>query len=324
MAISYNSDTDFNKSLQNTGKNIDVINRISPSVDYGSLSNGLANNGISSFGMSPDEVTSQFNSAYAGANAGYSPFPDSGVKDRINLIKDQYDQVPQAYDVSGTINSLNQARKRNLLTGEQAANTSAQKFQESQQPGSANNIGAGVLRSQQLLPFLKQDSADAVDAGKYADKAKQDAVSQATSIASTLAQLEQTYTNSLASYNANKASFALDYANKQSGLALDSSQKSVTNYLDYYKTQAQVAENARQANLSASLKNREMDLNAAQTANSQKITAANSYLSNAKAPTGYWTTDNSGKVTSGNDSYAAYQDYLSGKSNVLSNLSSLV
>lgn len=316
--IDYSSETEFNNSLKKTGSQLGYINSLSPSVDWASLTGG--NEGIASFGQSAVETRGQFDTAYGKASNSYDPFPDSGVRGKIDQLQGVYQGIPGAYDISGTIGSLNAARRRNLNVGEQAANTTAQKFQESQLPGSANNIGAGVLRAQSLLPFLKQDSADAVDASKYADSAKQNALSQSAAIANTLANLEQTYTNSLASYNSQKANHALNYANQQSGLGLEASKNQVQGYLDYYKTNqqskiqaAQLAEQARQANLQASYQNRSLDLNAAQTATTQGLQAAQQTAATNKAPTGTYTTDNYGNVTSGMDVYSALQRYRAGQ-----------
>lgn len=289
-----------------------AVNAASPKPDYNALDTfARAGSGSGLFGMTPTQISSQFDSAYGKATAGYAPFPGNHAP--IDQLQALYGTVGQAYDVTDTLKALDTTRGTNLLTGQQAANTAAQKFQEAQQPGQFNDVGASMLRANALLPFLNADNSAAADERKYADSAKQNALSASADIATKIAQLEQTYTDSLANYNSQKAQFGLNYAQGQSNLALQASTNQTQFQLDAAKTAAQIAENARQANLAAALQQQNMQLNANQTATNQQIQAANSYLANAKAPTGGWVTDNNGNVISGQSTYNQYQQWLAGR-----------
>jgi hypothetical protein len=316
MAISYqNFDTDF-------ASTIGRVNAVSPVPNY-NAADTISKAGVSSglFGLTPDDISGKMDASYAKATAGYDPFP--GDHSKIDQLQALYGTVPQAYDVSDTVSALNKTRGTNLLTGEQAASTASKRFQDSQLPGGQSGAAAAMVRAQSLLPFLQQDQQAAGDVGKYADSAKQGALGAAANIATSLAQLEQDYTNSLASYNAGKANFGLNYAQGQSNLALQASTVNTQSKLDLLKNQSQIAENARQANLAAALQQRNQDLNAAQTATNQKITAANDYLTNNKAPSGAWTTDTAGRVTSGQSDYDAFQRYKTSREGAMGALSGI-
>lgn len=308
MAISYsNFDTNF-------ADTIGRVNALSPSMPKGPTAAGTSS---SLFSMTPDTIGSDFDASYKGATAGYDPFP--GDHSKIDQLQGLYETVPQAFDVSNTLKAMDSARGTSLLTGEQAASTAAKKYQESQIPGFQSGTGAAMVRAQSLLPFLQADTASAQTEGQYADTAKQGALTTAAGIANNLAQLQQNYTDSLAKYNADKANFGLQYAQGKSNLQLTASTANTQNQLDLLKTQMQIAENAREANLSAALNQRNQDLQAAQTATNQKLTSAQDILAQ-KGPTGGWTTDNSGRVTEGQQSYDAYQNYLKSRASALAAL----
>lgn len=298
MAINYNSSPDYAQTLSQ-------VNALSPKPDYNT--NNITNAGSSPlFSMSPTTTGADFDSAYGTATAGYAPNPAD--HSMIDQYENLYKSVPSAFDVSGTVASLDKARSTSMLAGTQAANSAANKFQQDNTSQYAG-AGASVLRAQSLLPFLQQDTAAAGDEGKYQDTAKQGALTTAAGIANNLATLQQQYTDSLATYNSQKAQFGLNYANDKTGLQLQSSTSQTQTAL-----QAQsLAEQAREANLSAALNVRNANLSASQTATNQQMQAATSYLANTKAPTGAWETNNAGQITSGQSSYDAYQAYLRSK-----------
>jgi hypothetical protein len=315
--ISYaNFNTDF-------ASTIGRVNAVSPVPNYNAM-DSISQAGVGSglFGITPDDISGRMDASYEKAVAGYDPFP--GDHSKIDQLQALYGTVPEAYNVSDTVSALNKTRGTNLLTGEQAASTAAKRFQESQLPGGQSGAAAAMVRAQSLLPFLQADQTAAGEIGKYGDTAKQGALGAAANIATSLAQLEQDYTNSLANYNSQKANFGLNYAQGQSNLALQASTVNSQNQLDVLKQQAQIAENARQANLAAALQQRGQDLEAAQTATNQKITASNAYLANNKEPSGAWTTDNTGRVVSGQSSYDAYQQYKANRASVMDALAGIV
>lgn len=315
--ISYaNFDTDFADTISR-------VNGISPQPDYAAGTERISQAGVSPtlFGLTPDDVEGKFDASFGKAIAGYDPFP--GDRSKMDQLQSLYNSVPDAFDVSGTVGELNRTRGINLLTGEQAATTAARRFQEGQLPGSNSGAAASMLRAQALLPFLQNDQQAAAETGKYADSAKQNALGAAADIANSLAQLELAYTNSLANYNAQKANFGLGYAQGQTNLSLQASTVNTQNQLELLKTQAGLAEQARQANLSAALAQRDQDLQAAQTATNQRIQASNSYLANDKPPSGGWTTDNTGRVTSGQSSYNEYQQWLASRNGAMGALAGI-
>ena len=311
MAIDYsNFDTDF-------ADTIGRVNSLSPTPDYSATADSIRQAGVGGglFGMKPGQVNRQFDANYDKAIGKYDPF--SGDHSKIDQLQDLYGTVGSAYDVSGTLSAMDKTRGINLLTGEQASNTAARKFAESQPAGGSNSTGAAMIRAQSLLGFTQADTEAASGERAYADSAKQQALSKSAEIATSLARLEQDYTNSLASYNAGKAQFGLNYAGKKTDTALQASTVNTQSQLEMLKNQGALAEQARQANLAAALQQRNQDLGAAQTATNQQIEAADSYLKNAKAPSGSWMTNNAGQVVSGSGAYSDYQEYLRSRGNAM-------
>lgn len=214
--------------------------------------------------MGADDISGRFDASYEKAAGLYDPFP--GDHSKIDQLQDLYGTVGESYDVSDTLSALGATRKTNLLTGEQAANTAARKFGESSIPGASSGVGSSMIRAQALLPFLQQDTAAAGEERKYADSAKQDALKTASGIATTLAELQQSYTNSLASYNSSKANFGINYAGQQSDLALNASQGQANNQLEAWKVAAQIAESQRRDSQQQSNYEEEFDLRKKATA----------------------------------------------------------
>ena len=320
--IDYTSTQDFLKSLGNTGSTIDYINAKSPTADASLDGMKNAATGGINYGLSPDEINQRYQQAYEEGASKFDPFQDTGFKSAIADVRNQYNAIPAAYDTTEDVNAMANLRRNQLVTGQNAANLASQKYQEAQLPGQNNRVGASMVRAQSLLPYLQADAESMVKEKTYASEARRAAVKDAAAIANQLASLEMNYTNSLADYNTKKASTALSYAGETSKNQLTASYQNTQSYLDYYKTQAQIAEQARQANLSAALKEREMGLSAAQTANTQKIQAANAAMQ-AKGPTGSWITDNMGRVTSGQNVYNQYQDWRASQADAISTLGTL-
>jgi hypothetical protein len=317
MAISYTGD--WTNSLNDALDTISRVNSVSPKTTPVNATAASPN----LFGMTPTATTQAFDTAYSKGTADYAPFQDSGVQKAIGQLQDVYNNIPTAYDVSGTLKATDAARSAALTTGTQAANTAATKFQESQIPGASQGSGAAMLRAQALLPYMQADTTAAQAEGQYSDSAKQTALTTAASIADNLATLQQNYTNSLAAYNSGKAQFGLSYANDQTGLALTASTANTNAALQAQEAANAQAEQAREANLSAALSTQAQQSQAAQTATNQQISAAQAILANTKAPTGSWVTNNNGVVTSGQNDYQAYQNYLAGRSEASNQLAKI-
>lgn len=208
---------------------------------------------FNSYGMSPDAVNKQFGEDFATATGGYAPFAGAGARKGITRLEGEYGKVGETFDVSDTINALEKSRNVNLQVGGQAANNAASKYAEESGPGGSSGIGASMVRAKSLLPFLQGDYAGAAEEGKYRDSAKEKALAAGADIASSLAKLELDYTNSLANYNAQKSNFGMNFAGNKTGLALDASKLQSANAI----SAAQLAENARQADLSAAIRLRD-------------------------------------------------------------------
>lgn len=272
------------------------------------------------FGQTPGQTETDFGNAYSSAVNSYSPFPSDRTE--MDQLQSVYNNVPAAFDTSATVASMNAARQSALTTGTQAANNASQKFQQSQIPGSSNATGAAMIRAQSLLPFMNADTTAAGNIGQYQDTAKQGALAASAGIATTLANLEATYNQSLANYNSSKASFGLGYANDQTQLGLQASQFNTTSQLGLLENQEQIQEQQNQAAMSNLLGTKQLNASMSQAQTAQQMQAANSILAE-KAPSGAWTTNNDGSVSSGQSSYNAYQAYLSqlnGAKGVLSGL----
>lgn len=243
-----------NQSNQNVGSVLQYINGLTPQTQ-GSLGS-IAQTGMGLFQQTPQDLSKQFDSSYTGAVAGYSPFP--GDHSKIDQLQNLYGTVGSSYDVSKTVGAMENARKTNLLTGEQASNTAAAQIQNSQS-GVNNAAAATVLRAQSLMPFLNQSQQATQSEGQYADSARQNALTAASGIANQLATLQQNYTDSLATYNSQRANFGLNYAGQQTGNTLALNNQNVQAMLGASTTQAQLSENARQANLQAALQVRQQN-----------------------------------------------------------------
>lgn len=283
------------------------VNSISPVPDYDGVDIQQAGEGEGLYGMDPKQVAGDFDTAYSKGIGGYDPFP--GDRSGINRLTKLYGRVGEAYDVGDTLAAIDRTRGANLTAGSALAGNAARNFEESSLPGGSNKTGAAMIRARTLLPFLQDDKSTVAKSGEYRDSAKQKALSAASDIAAKLADLTQNYTDSLAAYNSGKAKFGLDFATSKTGLGLKASETRASNKLDAFRTNAQIAEQARAANLAAALRTQELT-SSDRTKATDQILTANKLLMDEKPPGGTWETDQLGRVTSGQSTYASYQEYL--------------
>lgn len=228
------------------------------------------------FGMGPDKTFSEFDTAYKKANATYGAFDSSRLDAERDRNVGLFSDASGIADVSETLGALERARGANLTVGQQLASGAANKFRETNRPGGNSEIGANMLRAQALLPFLQADYQGAAEERKYADSKKSEAISSAANVAQTLANLATTYTQSLADFNSNKAARTLDYAGTRTNLGLQASQVGQGNRLDLLKTQLQLAENKRQANMQNQLQQQQLQLQRDQFNQSKKGNSSSS------------------------------------------------
>lgn len=211
------------------------------------------------FGMKPEKVYSDFDESYGKASNRFGPFDSSRLDTETERNAGLFDDARGIADVSETLGALQNARGANLTAGQQFANTASRKFTEQSQPGGNSGVGASMIRAQALLPFLQNDYEGAASERKYADTKKTEAINTASNVAQTLAGLATTYTQSLADYNSQKSNTALQFANQRTGLGLQASSVGRGNALDLLKTQLQLRENARQANMQNTQQTRQQD-----------------------------------------------------------------
>jgi hypothetical protein len=211
------------------------------------------------FGTKPEKVYSDFDASYGKAANRFGPFDGSRLDTETERNEGLFDEARGIADVSETLGALQKSRGVNLAVGQQLAAGASRRFLEQSQPGGTSGVGASILRAQALLPFLQQDYEGAASERRYADTKKTEAINTASNVAQTLANLATTYTQSLADYNSQKANSALQFANQRTGLGLQASSVGRGNALDLLKTQLQLRENARQANLQDAARRREQD-----------------------------------------------------------------
>lgn len=314
MAINYSPSSYVLPSLNATDALVSNVNGItSKSTQTSNPSQAGSGQGL--YGMTSAATSTDFGNAYQNATSGYAPFPDSGTQGDINQLQSVYNEIPGAYDVSSTLKAMDAARQASLTTGQQASNNAASQYQQAQGQGQYAGAGASVLRAQSLLPYMTADTSAAQSEGQYSDTARQTALTTAASVADQIATLQQNYTNSLASYNSSRASFGLNYANDQTGLALQASTASTQAQLSQQAQLDSLNEQAREANLSAALNQSNQQAQAQQTATNQQLAAAG-LMQSATAPSGEWTTSPTGQVTSGQSTYNAYNAYIANKAAV--------
>lgn len=306
----------------NFGSLLGGVNSQSPTPNYNAANTILnASSNPNLAYLNPGNVGKQFTDAFQTAQSGYAPFPGAGTQSAINQLQDLYNTVPSQYDVSNTISSLNTARQSSLTAGQQASNTAAAKFQAAAS-GQYAGAGASVLQAQSLLPYMQADTQAAASEGQYADTARQNALNASASIANNIAQLQQGYTNSLASYNSQKATFGLNYAQGLVGAQTSAAQDATQDQLSLTASQGQLAEQAREANLNAALQNQSQQTSANETATQQQMSAIQNILS-MQAPSASYETGPNGNIISGQASYNALQQYNLSKANATSQLAKI-
>lgn len=207
----------------------------------------------------------------------------------IGELLDSYSKIGAAFDPSGQVAARNAAIGYNTSAGTQAANNAATEYSNRAAQSGASGLGAGAVKAQAMMPVLSQNAALKIDAADVAAKTYQEGASLASQVASTIGELRQSYLTTLTGYAQAQQGLALDKYKAEQATAAQAAQTA----LGYAQTQADLYK----SNLA--MQQQESD---------QKRLAAQALLGQA-APTGMYTTNNQGGITSGLDTYNAIKNY---------------
>lgn len=226
--------------------------------------------------------------------------PDANMSELLNT----YSGIGAAFDPTAQVNARNAQIANNTSQGNQAANNAANEYSARAEQSGASGLGAGAVKAQSLMPVMSQNAQLRTDAADVAAKAHQDAISLASQVAGTIGQLRNSYLSSLTSYATGQQTLALNtYQAQQSAAG-----QAANTALGYAQTQADVYK----ANLAAT-----------QQSNDSARLAATSLLT-APGPSGNFTTDNNGNVTSGQSSYTALKNWQAAKAGAQSTLQGMM
>lgn len=232
------------------------------------------------------------------------PWLSSNPDSNMGELLSSYAGVQNAFDPTGQVDARNNAIGYNTAAGTQAANNAASEYanRATQQGGSA--LGAGVVKAQSMMPVLQANASLKSEAADVAAKAHQDAASLASQIAGTIGSLRTSYLQTLTGFAQGQQGLALDTFKANQGVASDAANRQYQ--------YAALQEQARQANLSASSSRNNSGLAAAQT------------LLGSKGPSGAWTTNNSGQLTSGQNSFNNFNQWTGARSNATNYLNGML
>lgn len=206
---------------------------------------------------------------------------------QMGELLDTYAGIGAAFDPTDQINARNNAISYNTSAGGQAANNAATEYSSRASQSGSSGLGAGVVKAQAMMPVLSQNATLKTQAADIAAKSHQDATSLASQIAGTISQLRTSYLSTLTGYAQGQQQLALEKFKAESAAAGQNQQTQLgwaQTQADLYK--AQMAQQAQQA------------AQATQQAQAQLAT---------QRPVGTYTTNNQGRITSGQDYYKQLQ-----------------
>lgn len=204
-------------------------------------------------------------------------------------LLDSYSKIGAAFDPSGQVAARNAAIGYNTSAGTQAANNAATEYSNRAAQSGASGLGAGAVKAQAMMPVLSQNAALKIDAADTAAKTHQQGATLAAQIASTIGELRTSYLGMLTGYAQGQQGLALDKYKAEQAAAGQGAQTA----LGYAQLQADAYKN---------------QLAMSQQDSDQKRLAATA-LFNAQSPTGMYTTNNQGGITSGQDTYNAIRGW---------------
>lgn len=200
--------------------------------------------------------------------------PDANLQELIQ----SYQGVGSAFDPTEQVKARNDAIGYNTSAGSQAANNAATEYSNRAAQSGASGLGAGVVKAQAMMPVYAQNAKLKTEAADVAAKTKQEGLSLAGQIASTIGNLRTSYLKSLADYSSGQQQMMNQTNQFNSNLALQNYQAQ----LEGSKLKLQESDQAR---------------------------LAASELLRMNGPSGMVITDNLGRITSGQDSYNQLQNW---------------
>jgi hypothetical protein len=243
--------------------------------------------------------------AFVGAqNVQMPSWLSTNPNDSLGELINQYSGVNAAYDPSGQVAARNAQIGGVLSTGKQAATNAATEYSNRAAQSGQSGAAAGVVKAQSMLPALMAAGSLKTEGADIAAKAKQDASTAATGIASSISGMRIDYLKMLAGY----ASGQQDMANKQNQFNADLA-------LRNYSAQQNVASTAA----GQELEYQKLAASTQQSQNDIALRAAQAALT-AKNSGGAWTTNAQGQVVSGMDSYNRMKNFQSSQDAAMSAL----
>lgn len=200
--------------------------------------------------------------------------PDANLGELIQ----SYQGVGEAFDPTEQVKARNDAIGYTIGAGTQAATNAATEYSNRAAQSGASGLGAGVVKAQAMMPVYARATDLKTQAADVAAKTKQEGLSLASQIASTIGNLRTGYLKSLADYSTQQQQMMNQTSQFNSNLALQNYQAQ----LEGQKLRLQESDSARQA--------------------------AAAILS-AQGPTAQYITNNQGQVVSGRESYDRLKDW---------------
>lgn len=205
---------------------------------------------------------------------------------QMGELTNTYAGIGAAFDPTAQVAARQNAAAYNLSAGTSAANNAATEYANRAAQSGGSSLGAGAVKAQAMMPVLSQNAALKTDAADVAAKSHADAISLASQVAATMANLRTSYLQTLTGYTQGQQQ--LDLQNRQ--LQQQQVGQIQGNQLGYAQLAAQVQ--AQQA---------------AQKLAQQQFQQQTAASSLGPKPSGMYMTDNSGRVTGGQNYYNQLQ-----------------
>lgn len=205
---------------------------------------------------------------------------------QMNELSNTYAGINAAFDPTAQVAARQNAAAFNLSAGTSAANNAATEYANRASQSGASSLGAGAVKAQAMMPVLSQNAALKTDAADVAAKSHADAISLASQVAATMANLRTSYLQTLTGYTQGQQQ--LDLQNRQ--LMVQAGGQQQQTQLGYAQLNAQTK--AQQA----ALKLQQQQQNYAQQAAALGPKSSGMYM-----------TNNQGQITGGQNYYNQLQ-----------------
>lgn len=204
-----------------------------------------------------------------------------------------YKGIPGAFDSSKQVGAINAQIGSQTTAGMQAANNAASQYAAAAQQAGGSTLGAGVVKAQSMMPVYAANAGLRTEAANVAAQNSQAAAGLAANVASTIGNLRQSYLNTLAGYTTSQQQLGLQ---------------------TYEATQ----------NVASQAANRQLQAASIAAQQQQAQVAAAQALLAQKGPTGSYTTNNMGQVTSGQSTMNALNSWNQSRATATNYLLGLV